>query len=113
MPCRTWRRGLVTDGLGIVFREAEAAGSPVLVGDSGGAPFVVRNGETGRQVDGHRPRPHAGCAHRNVPGPGRRPRDGGEGTSPGQSGRGLRPTAPTRNWPLRGAGAVAGQRTSL
>ncbi|MGW5940982.1 glycosyltransferase [Streptomyces celluloflavus] len=63
MPCRTWRRGLVTDGLGIVFREAEVAGSPVLVGDSGGAPFVVRSGETGRQVDGHRPRPHAGCAH--------------------------------------------------
>ncbi|MFE7665250.1 glycosyltransferase, partial [Streptomyces celluloflavus] len=62
MPCRTWRRGLVIDGLGIVFREAEAeaAGSPVLVGDSGGAPFVVRNGKTGRQVDGHSPRPHAG-----------------------------------------------------
>ncbi len=41
MPCRTRRRGLEVEGLGIVFLEA-AAGLPVLVGDSGGAPDTVR-----------------------------------------------------------------------
>ncbi|MEU4919337.1 glycosyltransferase family 4 protein [Streptomyces parvus] len=52
MPCRTRRRGLEVEGLGIVFLEAAAAGLPVLVGDSGGAPDTVRNGETGYVVDG-------------------------------------------------------------
>ncbi|QGV78239.1 glycosyltransferase family 4 protein [Streptomyces ficellus] len=52
MPCRTRRRGLEVEGLGIVFLEAAAAGLPVLVGDSGGAPDAVRDGETGRVVDG-------------------------------------------------------------
>ncbi|MET9927035.1 MULTISPECIES: glycosyltransferase family 4 protein [unclassified Streptomyces] len=46
MPCRTRRRG------GIVFLEEAAAGLPVLVGDSGGAPDAVRDGETGHVVDG-------------------------------------------------------------
>ncbi|MFD4590541.1 glycosyltransferase family 4 protein [Streptomyces rubiginosohelvolus] len=52
MPCRTRRGGLEVEGLGIVFLEAAAAGLPVLVGDSGGAPDTVRDGETGYLVDG-------------------------------------------------------------
>ncbi|OKJ57648.1 glycosyltransferase family 4 protein [Streptomyces sp. CB02115] len=52
MPCRTRRRGLEVEGLGIVFLEAAASGLPVLVGDSGGAPDTVRDGETGHVVDG-------------------------------------------------------------
>ncbi|WP_411080619.1 glycosyltransferase family 4 protein [Streptomyces sp. cmx-18-6] len=52
MPCRTRRRGLEVEGLGIVFLEAAAAGLPVLAGDSGGAPEAVRDGETGHVVDG-------------------------------------------------------------
>jgi phosphatidylinositol alpha-1,6-mannosyltransferase len=52
MPCRTRRHGLDVEGLGIVFLEASAAGLPVLVGDSGGAPDAVRDGETGYLVDG-------------------------------------------------------------
>lgn len=52
MPCRTRRLGLEVEGLGIVFLEAAAAGLPVVVGDSGGAPGTVRDGETGHVVDG-------------------------------------------------------------
>ncbi|MFF8293056.1 glycosyltransferase family 4 protein [Streptomyces sp. NPDC016309] len=52
MPCRTRRRGLEVEGLGIVYLEAAAAGLPVLAGDSGGAPDTVRDGETGHVVDG-------------------------------------------------------------
>jgi len=52
MPCRTRRRGLDVEGLGIVYLEASALGLPVLVGDSGGAPEAVRDGETGYLVDG-------------------------------------------------------------
>ncbi|QFG24960.1 glycosyltransferase family 4 protein [Actinomadura sp. WMMB 499] len=51
MPCRSRRLGLETEGLGIVFLEAAAAGLPVLAGDSGGAPETVRHGETGYVVD--------------------------------------------------------------
>ena len=40
------------EGLGIVFLEASAAGLAVIVGDSGGAPDAVRDGETGLLVDG-------------------------------------------------------------
>ncbi|WP_353940261.1 glycosyltransferase family 4 protein [Streptomyces sp. HUAS MG91] len=53
MPCRTRRRGLEVEGLGIVYLEAAASGLPVLAGDSGGAPDAVREGETGHVVDGH------------------------------------------------------------
>ncbi|MFF8392632.1 glycosyltransferase family 4 protein [Streptomyces sp. NPDC016172] len=53
MPCRTRRRGLEVEGLGIVYLEAAASGLPVLAGDSGGAPDAVRDGETGYVVDGH------------------------------------------------------------
>ena len=52
MPCRTRGHGLDVEGLGIVFLEASATGIPVLVGDSGGAPETVHDGETGIVVDG-------------------------------------------------------------
>lgn len=52
MPCRTRGAGLDVEGLGIVFLEASATGVPVIAGDSGGAPETVREGETGRVVDG-------------------------------------------------------------
>ncbi|WP_028814537.1 glycosyltransferase family 4 protein [Streptomyces flavidovirens] len=52
MPCRTRKRGLEVEGLGIVFLEAAACGLPVLAGDSGGAPDAVLDGESGHVVDG-------------------------------------------------------------
>ncbi|WP_031044194.1 glycosyltransferase family 4 protein [Streptomyces sp. NRRL F-5650] len=52
MPCRTRKRGLEVEGLGIVYLEAAASGLPVVAGDSGGAPDAVREGETGHVVDG-------------------------------------------------------------
>ncbi|MGX7680460.1 glycosyltransferase family 4 protein [Jatrophihabitans sp. DSM 45814] len=52
MPCRTRRFGMDVEGLGIVFLEASASGLPVIAGDSGGAPDAVRDGVTGRVVDG-------------------------------------------------------------
>ncbi|GAA2420388.1 glycosyltransferase family 4 protein [Actinomadura vinacea] len=52
MPCRSRRLGLETEGLGIVYLEAAAAGLPVVAGDAGGAPEAVRDGETGHVVDG-------------------------------------------------------------
>ncbi|MCO6722988.1 glycosyltransferase, partial [Streptomyces sp. Vc714c-19] len=33
MPCRTRRRGMEVEGLGIVYLEAAASGLPVLAGD--------------------------------------------------------------------------------
>ena len=55
MPCRTRRRGLDVEGLGMVFLEASATGLPVVAGDSGGAPEAVREGETGYVVGGRDP----------------------------------------------------------
>jgi phosphatidylinositol alpha-1,6-mannosyltransferase len=55
MPCRTRRRGLDVEGLGMVFLEASACGLPVVAGDSGGAPEAVREGVTGNVVDGRSP----------------------------------------------------------
>ncbi|PRY02588.1 glycosyltransferase family 4 protein [Allonocardiopsis opalescens] len=52
MPCRTRRGGLEPEALGIVYLEAAATGLPVVVGDSGGAPDTVRDGETGYVVRG-------------------------------------------------------------
>lgn len=52
MPCRTRGAGLDVEGLGIVFLEASATQLPVIAGDSGGAPEAVKNGLTGRVVDG-------------------------------------------------------------
>lgn len=56
MPCRTRFGGLDVEGLGIVFLEAQATATPVVVGRSGGAPETVRDGETGVVVDGRSPR---------------------------------------------------------
>jgi phosphatidylinositol alpha-1,6-mannosyltransferase len=50
MPCRTRRRGLDVEGLGIVYLEASATGLPVIGGDSGNAPDAIREGETGYVV---------------------------------------------------------------
>lgn len=52
MPCRTRRRGLEVEGLGIVFLEASATGLPVVAGRSGGSPDAVLDGRTGHVVDG-------------------------------------------------------------
>ncbi|HEX9622911.1 MAG TPA: glycosyltransferase family 4 protein, partial [Streptosporangiaceae bacterium] len=52
MPCRTRRKGLDVEGLGIVYLEASAAGLPVIGGDSGGAPDAILEGETGYVVGG-------------------------------------------------------------
>jgi len=52
MPCRTRRRGLDVEGLGIVYLEASATGLAVIAGDSGGAPDAVLPGETGYVVGG-------------------------------------------------------------
>lgn len=51
MPVRTRGGGLDVEGLGIVFLEAQAAGVPVVVGDSGGAPETVTP-DTGLVVSG-------------------------------------------------------------
>lgn len=51
IPCRTRLGGLEPEALGIVFLEAAAAGLPVVVGRSGGAPETVLDGETGYVVD--------------------------------------------------------------
>ena len=51
MPCRSRWGGLETEGLGLVFLEAAAAGLPVLAGSSGGSPETVVPGETGFVVD--------------------------------------------------------------
>jgi len=52
MPCRTRRRGLDVEGLGLVYLEASATGLPVIGGDSGGAPDAILPGETGYVVGG-------------------------------------------------------------
>ena len=51
MPARTRGGGLDVEGLGIVYLEAQAAGLPVIAGDSGGAPETVTP-ETGVVVPG-------------------------------------------------------------
>jgi phosphatidyl-myo-inositol dimannoside synthase len=60
MPCRTRRRGLDVEGLGIVYLEASATGLPVIGGDSGNAPDAIRAGETGYVVPGRSPAAVAG-----------------------------------------------------
>jgi len=55
LPCRDDRRGLQTEGLGLVTLEAAAAGLPVVVGRSGGSPESLRPGETGLLIDARTP----------------------------------------------------------
>jgi phosphatidyl-myo-inositol dimannoside synthase len=52
MPTRTRLGGLEPEALGICYLEAAATGLPVVVGDSGGAPDAVLDGENGYVVDG-------------------------------------------------------------
>jgi phosphatidylinositol alpha-1,6-mannosyltransferase len=51
MPCRARWFGLDVEALGAVFLQASAVGRPIVVGNSGGAPEAVRDGETGLLVD--------------------------------------------------------------
>jgi phosphatidylinositol alpha-1,6-mannosyltransferase len=55
LPCRTRLGGLDVEGLGIVYLEAQAAGTPVVVGRSGGAPETLSGPDTGTVVDGRDP----------------------------------------------------------
>ncbi|WP_158230894.1 glycosyltransferase [Frankia sp. CcI49] len=52
MPSRAHALGLDREGLGVAALEAAATGLPVITGAAGGAPAVVRPGETGLVVDG-------------------------------------------------------------
>ncbi|GAB3596744.1 glycosyltransferase family 4 protein [Angustibacter peucedani] len=52
MPTRTRLGGLEPEALGICYLEAAATGLPVVVGDSGGAPDAVLDGENGFVVPG-------------------------------------------------------------
>lgn len=54
MPNRTMPDG-DTEGFGLVFREANACGKPVIGGRAGGAVEAVMHGETGLLVDGTKP----------------------------------------------------------
>ena len=60
MPCRTRLGGLEPEAFGIVALEAAACGLPVVIGDSGGAPETVLDGETGFVVPPHDVREVAG-----------------------------------------------------
>ena len=61
MPCRTRLRGLDVEGLGIVYLEAQACATPVIAGQSGGAPEALLDGESGHAVDGRSPGAVAGA----------------------------------------------------
>jgi phosphatidylinositol alpha-1,6-mannosyltransferase len=52
MPVRTRLAGLDVEGLGISYLEAQAAGRPVVVGRSGGAPETLTDARCGDVVDG-------------------------------------------------------------
>jgi phosphatidylinositol alpha-1,6-mannosyltransferase len=54
MPCRSRWFGREFEGLGIVYLEAAAAGLPVIVGDSGGAPETIIPGVTGFVASGRK-----------------------------------------------------------
>lgn len=55
MPCRSRLAGLDVEGLGIVYLEAQACGTPVVAGRSGGAPEALVDGSSGFVVDGTDP----------------------------------------------------------
>ena len=56
LPVRTRLAGLNPEGLGLAALEAAACGLPVIIGDSGGAPETVRDGQSGFVIppDDHR-----------------------------------------------------------
>ncbi len=47
MPCSSRYGGLDTEGFGVVYLEAQAAGLPCIAGDCGGSAEAVVHGETG------------------------------------------------------------------
>lgn len=53
LPVRTRLAGLNPEGLCLAALEAAACGLPVIIGDSGGAPETIRDGETGFLVASH------------------------------------------------------------
>lgn len=55
LPVRTRWAGLNPEGLGLGFCEAAAAGLPVVLGRSGGAPETVRDGHSGFVVSADDP----------------------------------------------------------
>lgn len=55
LPVRTRWAGLNPEGLGLGFCEAAAAGLPVVLGRSGGAPETVRDGRSGFVVSADDP----------------------------------------------------------
>lgn len=55
LPVRERFGGLETEGFGIVFLEAAAAGLPSIGGNVGGVPDAIVDGETGLLVDGRDP----------------------------------------------------------
>lgn len=77
MPCRTRLLGADVEGLGIVYLEAQATGIPVVVGQSGGAPETVVDGETGLVVDGRQTDEVAAAIARLLNAPEERARLGG------------------------------------
>jgi phosphatidylinositol alpha-1,6-mannosyltransferase len=52
MPCHDRWLGLESEGFGIVFGEAAAAGTPAVAGASGGSSEAVLHGKTGLVVSG-------------------------------------------------------------
>lgn len=71
LPARTRvGRGAAGEGFGLVFLEAAAAGLPVVAGNGGAIPEVVRDGETGLLVDPESPEAVAGAIVRLLRDPG-------------------------------------------
>jgi phosphatidylinositol alpha-1,6-mannosyltransferase len=79
MPCRARWFGLDVEALGAVFLQGAAVGRPVVVGDSGGAPETVKDGETGTVVDPTSPVAIAGVLSRLLTDAGLRQRMGAAG----------------------------------
>lgn len=61
LPVRERFKGLETEGFGIVFLEAAAAGLPSIGGDAGGVRDAIVDGETGLLVNGRDPNSIAGA----------------------------------------------------